>query len=377
MPSTHPIRTCASGGLLIQLRGLLPPTPSEFAPAFIGSFIGCNNLTCLDCNQAVHHLEDWYVKEPKHFDGKTLRTATDPGALPWLALIKSSSPRTYYCDCGFWEARSPISLHPVDPHIVDEGFDFKWRCAGHRLPSNDDRLGGLALGPLLEDQATFRQLALGQLQMDDSPRPSGHPGIDLRRLYTTTVGTPDAPVIALRVAALLRDPDPVARMNALAFYFYFPTVEGAELLLAAAKERATLFDEVPHPVYPQRMLSRLLDDALERRATHVKDLALIAYLRERLLAGKTTDDLLWAVATFDWEWVESHAVRILMADPRQLGPLLMSTQNFPAERITTVLQRIVAAGVVTEAEIQTVCREVWEAMDTKLAAIGRALGWTF
>lgn len=211
--------------------------------------------------------------------------------------------------------------------------------------------------------------------MSDSPRIAAKPGIDLRRLYNVVASREQADVISLRVAALLDAPEPLARVNALGFFFFFPRAAGAERLLEVAQDRERLFDSIANPFHPKRTLSRQLDDALERRATHVKDMALITYLRERLLAGKTTDDLLWAVATFDWEWIESNAIRILKADPKQLGPMLMSMQKFPLERILEILLRIQRAEVVTDASMQAICKEIWEASSAKLARIRTGLGW--
>lgn len=368
-------RTCQNGGLLIQPWGFLPQAPFEFAPAFIGAFVGCNHLHCPQCQQPVLHLEGWEVAARPRFDGKALRAATDSAALDWLRPTPAIAPRTYYCDCTYQEVASPLTLDPLDEDLADRGVELPWRCGGHPIPQAEDLLGGLSVGLLRDDPDALRRLALGTIHMDDSPRIAAQPGIDLRRLYNALHGTPDAHTCALRIAALLDDPEPLARLHALAFFYYFPLAAGAERVLAVAQRREALFDEVPNPLRPQSKLSRLLDDALERRATHIKDMPLIEYLRGRLLAGKTTDDLLWAVATFDWEWVESNAVRILQADPQQLGPLLQSTQNFPTERILEILRRVRAAGVMADVEVQALCEEIWEAYGAKLAAIRQAFGW--
>jgi hypothetical protein len=374
MSISYSSRTCQNGGLLIQPWGFLPKAPFEYAHAFIGAFVGCNHLRCQHCQQKVRHLDRWEITSYARFDGKALRAAADPADLDWLKPAPAVSPRIYYCDCTRHEVTSPLTLDPLDADLADRGIELPWRCAGHPEPSPDDLVGGLRIGSMLDGPDAVRQLALGTISMDDSPPIAAQPGIDLRRLYNALPRT-GADACSLHIAALLDDPEPLARLHALAFFYYFPLAAGAERVLAAAQRRASLFDEVPNPIRPKSRLSRILDDALERRATHIKDVNLIAYLRDRLLAGKTTDDLLWAVATFDWEWIESYAPRIVKADPRQLGPLLMAMQNFPVERIVEVLQRLRAAAVATEAEMETVCREVWAAYRAKLAALGQAMGW--
>lgn len=309
------------------------------------------------------------------FDAAQLRAADNLAKLDWLKHDPGIAPRIYYCDCQYWGVASPITLDPLDADLADQGLELPWRCAGHPAPQPGDQLGGLDIAQLCADPDAVRRLALGEIAMADSPRIAAKPGIDLRRLYNVVASQEQADVISLRVADLLDAPEPLARVNALGFFFFFPRAAGAERLLAVAQDRERLFDSIPNPFHPNRTLSRQLDDALERRATHVKDMALITYLRERLLAGKTTNDLLWAVATFDWEWIESNAIRILKADPKQLGPMLMSMQKFPLERILEILLRIQRAEAVTEANMQATCKEIWEASGAKLAGIREGLGW--
>ncbi|OLF17668.1 hypothetical protein [Actinophytocola xanthii] len=245
--------------------------------------VGCNNLRCPDCGEAVRS------------DGQPGRTV-----------------RRYWCACQqhletwtHWVGGEPEDLYPEK---------LRWYCAGHPNLTLPVVLDGVRL-----DAGTDWGAVAAAAVLEEPFHP---PGIDLRQAWLVRLyhllSRERAAALSTAITELLYATDPRLVTGALDFFTTERKAPGAERIAAMVTARRDWFAETPHPSTPS---VSLLDDAVLVLHTRLlatdraADRPALALAKELALAGVGPYDTAGTLLDHDPKWLWTNASALVQANP--------------------------------------------------------------
>jgi len=301
-------RRCRPHPQLVGADYWLPVEPFEVSWAVA---VGCNNLRCRDCGEAV-------------------RTEGPPGR----------TVRRYRCACRehletwtYWVGGEPEDLYPET---------LRWYCAGHPALTLPAVLDGVPL-----DAETDWVVVVAAAVLEEPFRP---PGIDLRqawlvRLFHLLHG--ERAALCAAIAALLHATDPRLVRGALDFFAAERKAPGAEGIAAMITSRRAWLAQTPDPRTPSVSLldgavlvlhARLLETG---RAT---DRPALALAKELALSGCGPDDTAGTLLDHDPTWLWANARALIRANADWADDLAYRAVRQRASRRPRLLRDLAAVA---------------------------------
>jgi hypothetical protein len=276
-----------------------------------GLAVGCNNLRCPDCGEAVR------------WDGPPGRTV-----------------RRYWCACRehletwtYWVGGGSEDLYPERLH---------WYCAGHpnlKLPAV---LDGVTL-----DAGTDWGAVAAAAMLEEPFHP---PGVDVRQAWLVRLfhllGRERA-ALSAAIAALLYATDPRLVLGALRFFTTESKAPGAERVTDMVTSRRDWLAATPHPSTPSVSLldnavlvlhARLLDTgrAADRPALVLSQELALSGVGPRGTAGRLVDH--------DPKWLWANARSLIHANPDWADHLAFLATQQPAATRPRLLRDLAAVA---------------------------------
>ncbi|RBQ15179.1 hypothetical protein DP939_36860 [Spongiactinospora rosea] len=256
--------------------------PTEAFEVGWATAVGCNNLRCPDCGEAVRS------------DGPPGRTV-----------------RRYRCAClqhletwTYWVGGEPEDLYPER---------LSWYCAGHPNLTLPVVLDGVPL-----DAGTDWGAVAAAAMLEEPFRP---PGIDVRQAWLVRLFrllSRERAALSAAIAGLLYTTDPRLVSGAIDFFITERKAPGAERITAMVISRRDWLAETPAPGTPS---VSLLDDAMLLLHTRLLDTGraadrpALALAKELALSGIGPDDTAHTLIDHDPKWLWANARSLIHANP--------------------------------------------------------------
>ncbi len=272
-------RRCRPQPQLVGADYWLPVEPFEVSWAVA---VGCNNLRCPDCGEAVRS------------DGPPGRTV-----------------RRYWCACRqhletwtYWVGGEPADLYPEK---------LGWYCDGHPNLTLPVVLDGVPLNAGTDWGAVVAAAVLEE--------PFHPPGIDLRQAWLVRLYhllPRERPALSAAITGLLYATDPRLVSGALDFFTTERKAPGAERVTDMVTSRRGWLAETPDPRTPS---VPLLDDAVLLLHTRLLDTGratdrpALALAKELALSGVGPDDTAGTLLEHDPKWLWANARSLIHANP--------------------------------------------------------------
>jgi hypothetical protein len=244
--------------------------------------VGCNNLRCPDCGEAVRS------------DGEPGRTV-----------------RRYWCACQehletwtYWVGGEPEDLYPEK---------LSWYCAGHPNLTLPVVLDGVPL-----DAGTDWVAVAAAAMLEEPFHP---PGIDTRQAWLVRLFhllTRERTALSAAIAELMYATDPRLVVGALRFFTTERKAPGAERITAMVTSRRDWLAETPHPSTPSLSL---LDNAVLLLHTRLQDTGqaadrpALALAKELALSGVGPRGTAGRLVDHDPKWLWANARSLIHANP--------------------------------------------------------------
>jgi hypothetical protein len=244
--------------------------------------VGCNNLRCPDCGEAVR------------WDGPPGRTV-----------------RRYWCACRehletwtYWVGGEPEDLFAET---------ITWYCAGHPNLTLPVVLDGVSLHADTDWAAVAAAAILAE--------PFRPPGVDLRQAWLVRLFhllPRERAALGAAIAELLYANDPRLVLGALQFFIAEGRAPGAERVTAMVTSRRDWLAETPDPHTPSYSM---LDDALLLLNTRLlgtgraTDRPALALAKELALSGIGPRGTAGRLLDHDRKWLWANARALIHANP--------------------------------------------------------------
>ena len=338
---------CSHGGTLVSGDRWVATDSSEHSHWSTGDVVGCNNLRCRRCGEAVRNATDVRPARegrPEAF-WEILAATEDWTSLPWIE--PAPTIRLYACSCYVWT--EAIQRRTAPPDWEDGDPVFPWRCAGHPVATLPLEMDGLTLDEATDLGSVVAPVLAGRTPAGARKMSGGMPVAWLCRLYTRLAGLPQADQVALAISRGLTGADGEIG-EALAFYERFPRAAGFEAVLRLAEEGS------PDRSYPFLVFGSPYDrspvDALGSRLRHAgaepdeEDRAAGRILREQLLAGNKVveQDHLLELVIVEAEWVTQNILQLVDGRPARVPKLLDALHASGRTELLTVAGIALATG---------------------------------
>lgn len=291
----------------------LPPEPFEYAWA---DLVGCNNLRCARCEQAVS-----------------------------AEVLPDGRARRYTCGC---RQRDEYAVYRIgaDPEDLYPAEITGWSCGGHPdfvLPTTLDGIG-------LDAGTAWDTVAI-RVSLEPPFEP---PGVELFALWITRLYRllldADRPPLSRAVARLFDAED--ARLVRAAYDFFVnePDASGVERLAGSVTERREWLAATADPRWPT---SPLLDGAalaLQLRLRRVDrggapiDRPALDVVEELALVGVGTAGLPLVLHQYDPEWFCAHAGPLARVKPRWVSIIVSALVEASAERRERAIRDVARAA---------------------------------
>jgi hypothetical protein len=297
------VHFCANGGYVVDVNTPLPSEPFDYQWLRMGPLVGCNQLRCTQCGQAL------IVRTPSRRAYAELVQLTEDERPARLSNLGNAAPgpqtvRVYGCAC---RVQSVEGGHQASQSTLDEDEQVPWQCAGHPVLPLPTRLDGVELDVDCNWTALARARLLESPPRDVPPALQDVAGAWVGRLYAL-LDARVRPRLAAAVASLLEDPAPQVRMGALRFFRdHFDAPE------AASVGRAVLGHVELFPVAP-------------------------VYERQQGLRSMAVEALSWIVPSDD---TSLEALRLLATTVPGIGMFLGTLERHDAEWCAANRARIV------------------------------------
>lgn len=310
---------CPPRGALVKPQMWLPVDPFDYAWAQFG----CNQLRCGSCGQRVRS----HVDDARHC-------------------------RHYECAC---QSRDEYGFHLLGADDGrDRAFESAWHCAGHPPLMPPTILEGVPVPA----KASFDEVVARTL-LDP---PFVAPGFEcsefwIVRLYHLVPEEEQKSAIGRAVAARLSSEEPRVVEAALGFFFLSPEAAGAERLAEIAASQRLHLLSTPTPADPEVSLYGRFLEAIEARLTlpvnsHRVDERALDVARGALLRGEAAEELIFAVADHDPQWIVDHVVEIVRSKRDALGYVLESLVDLAPEQRSAAMMTMSSIDRKTAAAVK-------------------------
>jgi hypothetical protein len=265
-----------------QLVGANCWLPVEAFEVSWATAVGCNNLRCPDCGEAVRS------------DGQPGRTV-----------------RRYWCACrehletwAYWVGGEPEDLYPED---------LSWYCDGHPNLTLPVVLDGVTL-----DAGTDWAAVAAAAMAEEPFRP---PGIDIRQAWLVRLFhllPQERAALGAAIAGLLDATDPRLVRGALDFFATERKAPGAERIAAMVTARRGWLAATPDPRTPSVPLldgAALLLHVRLLETGRATDRPALAAAKELALSGVGPHDTAATLLDHDPKWLWANARSLVRASP--------------------------------------------------------------
>lgn len=295
---------CPPRGALVKPQIWLPVEPFDYAWAQFG----CNQLGCGACGQRVRSSVD-HARHCRHYE----------------------------CAC---QSRDEYGFHLLGADDGrDRAFESAWRCGGHPPLMLPTTLDGVAV-PARDsfDEVVARTLL-------DPPFVA--PGFEssefwIVRLHHLVPEADQKSAIGRAVAARLSGEDPRLVEAAIGFFFLSPEAAGAERLAEVAASQRLHLLSTPAPGDPEFSLYDRFLEAIGARLTLPVDVQKVDepaldVARGALLRGEAAEEMIFAVADHDPQWLVDHVVEIVRSQRDMVGYILESLVDLAPDQRSTAM----------------------------------------
>lgn len=320
------MNVCDLGGYVVDAKVAMPTDPIDHDGGNL-PIAGCTRLACGQCGAAVRNVGGRNLRS-EGTDLRQLHALADLTTSP--AVYAAATTRLYLCTCRSWFEVE--GAHALDDPDLDPSYatQLPWRCSGHPIATLPHEFDGV----------TVTTETLGELvtrALHGWTPPAARPEDQARswwvaRMFMRLAKTPWQERVAAAAAAVLADPDPLARARALQFFTTTPVPIGNQRTLELFDTQRALFAGVPDPITTVRGDATLDDSVWRVIATLVSTPGRARELAraEALAPGKGRPALYAALASGDAEWVAEHAEEIARATPARVDDLIaMCRHRFP------------------------------------------------
>ncbi|MCP4867256.1 MAG: hypothetical protein GY898_00880 [Proteobacteria bacterium] len=303
---------CHHGGYVVDGTLPLPDDPTDYAHPVVLDVIGCNQLGCTACGEAV----------------------------TW-ALVGTT--RTYRCSCESWTGPlyQAVSGHEADAFETER--NLPWRCRGHAPATLPVDVDGATVDRDTDwDELADRVLA-GWVPDLAGARAREVAGEWSKRLYSRMLGLPEGRAFGDAVGRRLSSPEPEVVGAAILFFQGFCAAPAFEALLELLEEGADPHQAWPIRVGTDRWNWTLLMPVL-RRLSLVRGELDEGDLRAWSIAFRTlTDpsrdfdpDVLEALAATDGGELAVRSPEIVRSKAATVGKLLSSLGELDRDELVVV-----------------------------------------